>query len=77
MITTADFVVENLLEVDCFDDKFNLLKSSVNLAKKDGLWLEFGVYKGMLTNFISNIKNQTIQFTVLIPLKLIQKDMAE
>lgn len=56
MITTADFVIENLLDVDCFDDKFHLLKSSINLAKIDGLWLEFGVYKGTTINYISKIK---------------------
>ena len=56
MITTADFVIQNLLDVDCFDDKFDLLHSSINLAKLDGLWLEFGVYKGTTINHISKLK---------------------
>ena len=33
MISTADFVVDKLLDVDCFEDKFSLLESSINLAK--------------------------------------------
>ncbi len=54
-------MTKNLLDVGCFDNKYDLLKFSANLAKIDGLWLEFGVFKGSTINYISKIKfNKTI-----------------
>lgn len=58
LMDTARFVEENMNMTISFDNKFSLLKYSLDLAPKKGLFLEFGVFEGTTINFISsNTKN--------------------
>lgn len=57
---TADFVEKNMAQIKSFADKNSLLKYSVDLAKNDGLFIEFGVYKGKTINFIASNTEQIV-----------------
>lgn len=60
---TVDFVEKNMATTKSFTDNISLLQYSLNLTKNDGLFLEFGVYKGKTINFIaSNIDQQVYGF---------------
>lgn len=50
---TADFVEQHLIGVPSFPDRYSLLEYALGLAKKEGLFLEFGVFQGDSINFIS------------------------
>ncbi len=57
---TAQFVEENMSQTKSFPDKFSLLKYSLNLTNKNGLFMEFGVYKGLTLNFIASNVDKTV-----------------
>ncbi len=57
---TAEFVEENMFKTKSFPDKSSLLKYSIDLAKNDGLFIEFGVYKGKTINFIASNTDQLV-----------------
>lgn len=57
---TGDFVENNMLNTDSFHDKYSLLEYSINSAKINGLFLEFGVYRGTSINFISSKIHGTV-----------------
>jgi hypothetical protein len=61
---TADYVEKNLLRTMTFNNKFSLLEAALKkVDPKNGLFLEFGVYKGETINFIaSKIKNNIYGF---------------
>lgn len=52
--STAEFVEEHLLNVRTFQDKYELLKFSLENTDENGLFLEFGVFQGNSINFIAN-----------------------
>ena len=53
---TANFVNENMMNVKSFSNKFYLLNFAITCVKnKDGLFLEFGVYRGKTVNYIAKI----------------------
>jgi hypothetical protein len=56
----ADFVEENMAQIKSFTDKYSLLKYSLDLAKNDGLFMEFGVYQGDTINFIASNTDQIV-----------------
>lgn len=51
---TAIFVEKYLLKTRSFQDKMSLLKYSVDLSDQEGLFIEFGVYKGDTLNYIAS-----------------------
>ncbi len=51
---TVNFIEKNMVRTRSFPDNLSLLDYALNLAKNDGLFLEFGVYKGRTLNFISS-----------------------
>lgn len=53
LLSTVEFVEKNMIKTRSFKNKFNLLKYSLDLAKNEGLILEFGVFEGLTINFIS------------------------
>lgn len=58
---TAKYVLKNMYQTPSFKDKFELLRYSLKNVSLEGLFLEFGVYKGETINFISSIiKNEVI-----------------
>jgi hypothetical protein len=60
---TCLFILESgLIKSKAFKDRFELLKYSISqISIKDGLILEFGVYKGETINFIADLlKDKTI-----------------
>lgn len=60
LIDTTEFVEKNMLNTKSFPDKFSLIKYSLNLTIKNGLFLEFGVYKGETINFIAKNTDQIV-----------------
>jgi hypothetical protein len=57
---TAEFVEKNMIKTKSYPDNLSLLGAAINLAKKDGLFIEFGVYSGKTINFISSKIDNTI-----------------
>jgi len=59
---TALFVMEHMPKVPAFSDKFALLDHSLESidSRLDGLYCEFGVYKGKTINHIASRTNHTI-----------------
>ena len=53
--TTTDFVIEHLSKIPCYVDDLELLKSSIQSVEIDGLFLEFGVYKGRSIKYTSKL----------------------
>jgi len=53
--TTADFVLEHLSKTSCYNHDLELLKQSIKSVEIDGLFLEFGVYKGRSIKYISKL----------------------
>lgn len=51
---TVDFIEENLMDVQSFHDRYELLDYAMGRCEIDGLILEFGVYKGETINYISS-----------------------
>lgn len=56
---TAEFVEQNMIKTRSFPDKFSLLSYSLDLSK-DGLFLEFGVFKGETINYIASKIDQIV-----------------
>ncbi len=52
---TARFIDENMQSVESFPDRYELFKHSIRAAKLDGLYCEFGVWKGESVNFIADL----------------------
>ena len=59
---TALFVMEHMPKVPAFPDRFALLDHSLSLVdpELDGLYCEFGVFKGLSINHIASTTNHTI-----------------
>ena len=59
--STAQYIIDNMITVPVFNTQFDLLKYALKQNSLDGMYVEFGVYKGDSINFIAeNIPNQTI-----------------
>jgi hypothetical protein len=56
MLETCDYVEKHMSLVDSdFEDRFELLDYAVqNVSVQEGLWLEFGVYRGSTINYIAS-----------------------
>jgi len=52
---TAGFIDEKMSTLQQSPDKFALLRTSISTARKDGLYCEFGVWKGTTVNFIASL----------------------
>ncbi len=52
---TARFIDENMPTLQQSPDKFALLKTSLSTVRLDGLFCEFGVWKGTTINFIASL----------------------
>ncbi|SNX29109.1 Macrocin-O-methyltransferase (TylF) [Polynucleobacter meluiroseus] len=58
--STADYIDENMTNAIVFNAHWELLNYSVDRSKKDGLIMEFGVYKGKTLNYLADrIKKHT------------------
>lgn len=57
---TTDFIEKNMASTKSFPDNISLLKYSLDLTKNDGLFIEFGVYKGKTINFIASNTDQVV-----------------
>ncbi|MBM6997261.1 class I SAM-dependent methyltransferase [Paenibacillus sp. DXFW5] len=57
---TVDFVEKYLVKTNSFENKFDLLEFALNHCKSNGLFMEFGVYKGATINFISSKVDKTV-----------------
>jgi hypothetical protein len=59
---TCDYIEANMAFVDShFEDRYELLEFALkNVALEDGLWLEFGVYKGDTITFIAKRSKTTV-----------------
>jgi len=55
LVETANFVKENMFEVTQYDNRFEMIKEILSKPKIDGLYMEFGVYKGDSINYISSL----------------------
>lgn len=53
-ISTGDFIEKKMKNVPTFPNKFSLLDFALKQSNNDGIFLEFGVYKGETINFIAN-----------------------
>lgn len=60
LVQTAEFVENNMAQTKSFIDNFSLLTHSIDLARNDGLFLEFGVFKGTTINFIASLTKNTV-----------------
>lgn len=60
LLSTVEFVEKNMIKIRSFENKFDLLKYSLDLAKNEGLILEFGVFEGITINFISFNTEETV-----------------
>ncbi len=60
---TAEFVELNMMDVQSFSNKFELLEHAINNSNKDGVFLEFGVFEGETINFISSKVNNKVYGT--------------
>lgn len=62
---SSRFVIEEMKKVSglAFPDRYSLLEFALNQAENDGIFLEFGVYKGDTINYIaSHISNMIYGF---------------
>ena len=61
---TADYVEKNMKNVLWFPDRYSLLDATLNMIENEnGLFLEFGVHKGISINYIAKkITNQIYGF---------------
>lgn len=58
---TCDFISENMPYVPFnFCNQIEILQFAIKKAKIDGLWIEFGVYKGQTVNLIAKKSNKLI-----------------
>lgn len=58
---TCDFISENVTNVPFnHENQMEILKFAIKKAKIDGLWMEFGVYRGQTINLIAEKANKTI-----------------
>lgn len=55
--STAKYVEEKLYNVPSFESQFSLLDRAISIAKKPGLFCEFGVYTGNTINHIAKQVN--------------------
>ena len=54
--TSVEFINKNLINVEVFDDRFELLKYAISKVNPNlSLFLEFGVYKGESINYVANL----------------------
>lgn len=60
LIDSTHFVEKHMINVKSFEDKFSLINFSLELAENEGLFIEFGVFKGTTINFISNTTDKTV-----------------
>jgi predicted O-methyltransferase YrrM len=58
--SSAEYLWLNMAGVSYLKDKYSLLSHSLSMAHNDGLYLEFGVYKGASINYIAKNVSQTI-----------------
>jgi hypothetical protein len=56
----ADFVEANMPLAPSFQNRYDLLKASLAAVKTDGLYCEFGVYRGLSINFIASLVKQEV-----------------
>ena len=59
-VSTAEFIIKNANNAKLFDDKASNLKYALSQVELDGLYLEFGVFKGTTINLISSEKKDKI-----------------
>lgn len=59
---TAQFVLENMPKVRTFHERFALMDYALNAVdpKVDGLYCEFGVWRGLTINYIASRSDHTI-----------------
>lgn len=62
LIESVNFAKINLVGVPSFNNKFELLKYCLDKVSLNGLFLEFGVYKGDTINYISNFVDKIYGF---------------
>jgi predicted O-methyltransferase YrrM len=61
LIETCDFVEQNMIGVESFRDRYELLDHAIkNVQIENGLWLEFGIYLGNTINHIARQTNNTV-----------------
>lgn len=54
VLSTADYVVEKMSDAIVFNSHWELLNFTIDRSKKDGLVMEFGVYKAKTLNYIAD-----------------------
>jgi hypothetical protein len=60
-VRTTKFILQNLNHAASLKNKKDLMRYSINQVKIDGLYLEFGVYKGESLNYIASlVENKTV-----------------
>ena len=58
---TAEFIIQNMSTVKMLPKRLDLHTYALNFVEKPGLYLEFGVYKGISINHIAKLRpNETI-----------------
>lgn len=58
--STVDYVEEHMSGVRSFTNKLQLFDAVLPTASQNGLWLEFGVYRGETINYIAGKTNENI-----------------
>ena len=59
-MSTADFVIKNMNTVKAFSNVRDIRQYAVEQTEVDGIFLEFGVFKGTSINFMSSLKPDKI-----------------
>ena len=57
---TADYVEKRMPSVRSYANKFGMFDALLPTARADGLWLEFGVYRGESLNYIASKTASTV-----------------
>ena len=59
--SSARYIIDNMITAPSFESSFDLLSYALKQIKNDGVYLEFGVFKGKSINHIAkNVPNKTI-----------------
>lgn len=58
--STCEYIESNLVNVPFFSDKQQVLDFAMNKVQIDGLYCEFGVYKGRSVNYIASKLSQQV-----------------
>lgn len=60
--SSAQYIIDNMFKVNSFNDRFKLLTFALQNVHIDGMYMEFGVYKGTSINYIAKQNTNKIVY---------------